>query len=248
MKFFLSLFLVTIAVIHTVRAARIRIRTGAVLSNIPKNPTPYIWYELIDNSTAPLNSRFEHEIGRDYALETLVTANGFVLKTLDLNPSFREGYGDVLLVVESFWKAGIGYFGKTVSSTVGNNIRINSDYLQFFDGDVKSEFTGILYHESTRVWQWTGNGKAPIGLITGVADYVRLEAGWPSVYWRKLRSGSRWDQGYEVTAYFLKWCNKLCPGFVRKLNGMMKDGYSDDFFVVLLGKNVDELWSEYLKG
>lgn len=242
MKLFLAILLVTVATVDPIRATR----TGAALSNSPKKPTPSIYYELTDNSTAPLNSRFEHNIGRDYALETLVTANEFVFKTLNLNPSVGEGYDEVLLFVESFWQAGIGYYGKTVSSTVNNKIRVNSDYLQFFDGDVKSEFTGILYHESTRVWQWTGNGKAPIGLITGVADYVRLESGWPSVGWRKLGSGSRWDEGYEVTAYFLRWCNKSCHGFVQKLNAMMKDDYSDDFFVVLLGKTVDELWSEYL--
>ncbi|KAH0725792.1 hypothetical protein MTR67_003676 [Solanum verrucosum] len=107
------------------------------------------------------------------------------------------------------------------------------------------EITGVLYHEATHVWQWNGNGGAPGGLIEGIADYVRLKAGLGSSHWVKPGQGNRWDQVYDVTAQFLDYCNSLRNGFVAELNKKMRNGYSDHFFVDILGKTVDQLWSDY---
>ncbi|KAF2294614.1 hypothetical protein GH714_013693 [Hevea brasiliensis] len=57
--------------------------------------------------------------------------------------------------------------------------------------------------------------------------------------------GDRWDQGYDITAKFLEYCNALKNGFVAELNKKMKSAYSDQYFVDLLGKSVDQLWSDY---
>uniref|UniRef100_A0A2N9GAW3 Uncharacterized protein n=1 Tax=Fagus sylvatica TaxID=28930 RepID=A0A2N9GAW3_FAGSY len=112
-------------------------------------------------------------------------------------------------------------------------------------GDARIEVIGVLYHETTRVWQWSGNNEAPIGLITGIADYVRLKAGWASPHWVQRGSGLRWNEGFAVTAYFLDYCNALNDGFVAEVNALMKYYYSDSFFVKLMGKSVDELWIDY---
>ncbi|KAH7575344.1 hypothetical protein JRO89_XS02G0087200 [Xanthoceras sorbifolium] len=54
------------------------------------------------------------------------------------------------------------------------------------------------------------------------------------------------DDGYEITAYFLEYCNGLTDGFVAALNAILENStYSDDFFVELLGKSVDDLWNDY---
>ncbi|KAE8781549.1 PR17d precursor [Hordeum vulgare] len=79
----------------------------------------------------------------------------------------------------------------------------------------------------------------------GVADYVRLKAGYVPGHWVKAGGGDRWDQGYDVTARFLDYCDSLKPGFVAEMDGKLKGGYSDDYFMQILGKNVDQLWSEY---
>lgn len=70
-------------------------------------------------------------------------------------------------------------------------------YIQSFSGNVKRFITGVLYHESTHIWQWNGNGQAPGGLIEGIADYVRLKAGYAPSNWVKPGQGDRWDQGYD---------------------------------------------------
>jgi hypothetical protein len=48
-----------------------------------------------------------------------------------------------------------------------------------------------------------GRGTANGGLIEGIADYVRLKAGYAPGHWVKPGQGDRWDQRYDVTARFL---------------------------------------------
>lgn len=54
---------------------------------------------------------------------------------------------------------------------------------------------------------------------------------------------------YQVTAYFLDWCEQeFGPGFVRRLNGSLKEHkYSPKIWVDLSGASVEELWSQYKK-
>jgi hypothetical protein len=105
--------------------------------------------------------------------------------------------------------------------------------------------TGVLYHETTHVWQWDGQGQANGGLVEGIADYVRLKAGYPAQGWVQPGQGDRWDEGYSVTARFLEYCDSLKQGFVAELNAKMKDGYSDGFFQDILGKDVQQQWQDY---
>ena len=133
-----------------------------------------------------------------------------------------------------------------VAFTSNNEIHVSARYINGYSGNVKTEITGVLYHESTHIWQWNGNGQStPGGLIEGIADYVRLKAGYAPSHWVKPGQGDRWDQGYDVTARFLDYCNSLRNGFVGELNKKLRNGYSANFFVELLGKNVDQLWKDY---
>jgi len=92
-----------------------------------------------------------------------------------------------------------------------------------------------------------GMGTAPGGLIEGIADYVRLRAGFAAPHWRRGR-GSRWDEGYDVTGYFLDWVEKRNEGFVRGVNAILRDAKWDEgVFKLITGKTVDELWKEYRK-
>ena len=135
---------------------------------------------------------------------------------------------------------------KLAAYASNNEIHASARYINGFSGDVKTEITGVLYHESTHIWQWNGNGQnTPGGLIEGIADYVRLKAGYAPSHWVQPGQGNSWDQGYDVTARFLDYCNSLSDGFVAELNKKLKDGYSANFFVELLGKTVDQLWSDY---
>ncbi|KAL3724013.1 hypothetical protein ACJRO7_036091 [Eucalyptus globulus] len=160
-----------------------------------------VQYKLVHNSTSPGNTKLETDIGAGYTIIILQLASEYIMKTLGK----AKPYEKVTLIFQYFVNTGIGSYPFAVASTSNNNIHLSSNHIEYHIGDVCAEFNGILYHESTRVWQWNGNSMAPIGLITGIADYVRLKAGWPSPNWpeRGSGSGSRWDEGYAIMAYFI---------------------------------------------
>ncbi|KAF8009924.1 hypothetical protein BT93_J0793 [Corymbia citriodora subsp. variegata] len=233
-RFLLPLLLVV--ALEPIRAIRVA----------PVSPTARIQYEFTFGNISDAGYfQFEDYIGDDYALSILSLASEFVLKTFNQKVGEGKGYVEVILSYESFAGEGIGSYPLAVASTIGNKIHLNSDYMLHYSDDIRAEFDGILYHESTHVWQWNGNGMAPSGLITGIADYMRLKAGWPSKSWPKRGLGLQWDEGYAITAYFLEYCDGLRNGFVADLNAMMKYTYSDSFFMQLLRKNVYELWNDY---
>ncbi|OJD24908.1 hypothetical protein ACJ73_03732 [Blastomyces percursus] len=72
----------------------------------------------------------------------------------------------------------------------------------------------------------------PSGLIEGIADFVRLKAGLVPPHWErpmsKAERGGRWDQGYQITAFFLEWIEdvKVGEGAVGMLNDrLLRVGY-----------------------
>ncbi|XP_073158126.1 uncharacterized protein [Henckelia pumila] len=185
----------------------------------------------------PGGVRFNTDIGAQYSLQTMVDSTNFIFRTFQqTNPSDRKDVARVSLFIDDI--DGVAYASN-------NEIHVSARYIQGYSGDVKREITGVLYHEMTHIWQWNGNGQTPGGLIEGIADFVRLRAGYAPSHWVAPGQGDRWDQGYDVTARFLDYCNGLRNGFVAELNKKMRNGYNVNFFVDLLGKNVDQLWKDY---
>ncbi|XP_068657353.1 uncharacterized protein [Aristolochia californica] len=194
-------------------------------------------YEAFNNAIGSAGStRFENEIGNPYSLQALQSASTFIWQAFRQGETDRKNVQRVRLYIDNM--DGVAYASN-------NDIHVSANYIGSFSGDVKTEITGVLYHEMTHIWQWNGNGQAPGGLIEGVADFVRLKANYAPSHWVRPGAGDRWDQGYDVTARFLDYLNGIKDGFVADLNRKMRDGYSDNFFVELLGKSVDQLWSDY---
>ncbi|XP_068320809.1 uncharacterized protein [Pyrus communis] len=195
-------------------------------------------YDVTNNAgTSAGGVRFDNDIGAEYSRQTLISATDFIRRLFQQNTAADgKSVQKISLVIENM--SGVAYARNDV-------IHVSADYIAGYSGDVKREITGVLYHETTHVWQWNGNGQAPVGLTEGIADYVRLKAGYDPSHWVQAGQGDRWDQGYDVTARFLDYLNGLRDGFVAELNSKLRDGYSATYFVDLLGKNVDQLWTEY---
>ena len=191
-------------------------------------------------SSTPGGRRFDQAVGLGYAKRVLSDASTFIWSTFNQRSAAgRKPVDAVTLVVEDI---------DGVAFTSANGIHLSARYVGgYSSGDVRAEVTGVLYHEATHVWQWDGRGRANGGLIEGIADFVRLKAGYAPGHWVQPGQGDRWDQGYDVTARFLDYCDSLKPGFVALLNAKMKDGYSDDFFAQITGKSVQRLWQDYKK-
>ena len=71
-------------------------------------------------------------------------------------------------------------------------------------GEIGLEIKGVLVHEMVHAWQLNGKGRAPGGLIEGIADFVRLKAELSPPHWKKEKP-EQWDAGYQTTAFFLEW-------------------------------------------
>ncbi|KAG9440384.1 hypothetical protein H6P81_020549 [Aristolochia fimbriata] len=186
----------------------------------------------------PGSTRFEKEVGIDYGKQTLQSASTFIWQTFKQAKNERKNIQRVRLIVRSM-------SGNAAASTSNDEISLNANFVENLSGDAKVPVTGVLYHEMTHVWQWNGNGQAPGALIEGIADFVRLKANYADPNWVQPGGGDKWDGGYGVTARFLDYLNGIKDGFVADLNRKMKDGYSENFFVELMGKNVNQLWTEY---
>lgn len=195
-------------------------------------------YNVINNAKdKPGGQRFEREIGVPYTKQIMGTINNFIYKMFQQNsPGDRRHQDEVNVTITEYNGA--------EAITMGNVVNVSSLYLQGYQGDLKWEFTSLLYHEMTHVFQWIPP-TAPTGLIEGIADYTILKANYYPPGFAKPGMGDRWDQGYDFTARFLEYCNSLKGGFVAELNKRMRDSYSDNYFVEILGKPVDQLWKEY---
>ncbi|XP_041011114.1 uncharacterized protein LOC121254939 [Juglans microcarpa x Juglans regia] len=197
------------------------------------------YYKVTNTAgNTPGGTRFNNDIGSVYSGQTLASATNFIFGIFQQNNTVadRKNVHKVTLFIDDM--DGVAY-------TSNNEIHVSARYINGYSGNVKNEITGVLYHEMTHIWQWNGNGQAPGGLIEGIADFVRLKAGYVPSYWVQPGEGDRWDQGYDVTARFLDYCNSLRNGFVADLNKKMRSGYNANYFVDLLGKSVDMLWSDY---
>lgn len=114
---------------------------------------------------------------------------------------------------------------------------------------IRTELLGVVCHELVHCFQWAAKGTCPGGLIEGIADWVRLRAGFVPPHWKR-EAGGKWDSGYQTTGYFLDWIEKTRGlGSVWKLNQKLCDQeYEEDkFWTGLFGKDVETLWKEYGK-
>ncbi|KAJ5832107.1 PBSP domain protein [Penicillium riverlandense] len=125
----------------------------------------------------------------------------------------------------------------------------------------RREILGVLTHELVHCYQHSsprGSGKPgpPGGLIEGIADFIRLKAGFVPAHWKRPQSSKeraeKWDQGYEHTAFFLAWLEDV--RFGKGAVGLVNDrlgtvGYAAingvGFWKGIFGKTVHELWEEY---
>ncbi|KAF2149054.1 PBSP domain protein [Myriangium duriaei CBS 260.36] len=114
---------------------------------------------------------------------------------------------------------------------------------------IRKELLGVICHELVHCWQYDGQGTAPGGLIEGVADWVRLNAGYVPPHWGKDCQGD-WHKGYQTTAYFLDWVEKQQgKGSVRRINEKLRVSKYDEktFWPELFKKDVKTMWDAYCK-
>ncbi|XP_052134482.1 uncharacterized protein LOC127753065 [Oryza glaberrima] len=186
--------------------------------------------------------RFDREVGVDYAKQVLADASSFIWDAFEQpgDGGDRKPVDAVTLTVKDI---------DGVAFTSGDAIHLSARYVGGYSsssGDVRTEVTGVLYHEATHVWQWGLQDYAAHSWVyEGIADFVRLRAGYVAAGWVQRGQGNSWEDSYSVTARFFDYCDSVKPGFVADLNAKLKDGYNVDYFVQITGKTVQQLWQDY---
>ncbi|KAI0394693.1 BSP-domain-containing protein [Xylariaceae sp. FL0594] len=174
-----------------------------------------------------------------------------VQKALYVSPSAPEWHAPTVVQVTLIvrYMEGVAYTRAT--SEQDREIHLSSRYVASIAPTRRAhEIRGVLVHELVHCYQHNGQGRAPGGLIEGMADWVRLEAGLAPPHWRKGEElKKKWDEGYQHTAYFLQYLEKrFGNGTVRRINdGLRKEYEEKPFWTGLLGRPVEQLWDDYKK-
>jgi hypothetical protein len=101
--------------------------------------------------------------------------------------------------------------------------------------------------------QGYGYSAGPVWLTEGIADYVRYKYGVDNV-------GSKWSlpnysekqsykNSYRITARFFAWLEQnVKPGLIANLDSQLRaHQYTEQSWVNLSGKTIDQLWDDYIK-
>ncbi|KAJ7597314.1 hypothetical protein C8J56DRAFT_919735 [Mycena floridula] len=210
---------------------------------LPSWPMPKLNFQILDLDH-PGAEIFLKDVHPAQAMRIAVEASfKFLYKTVDLAPTNVK---EILLVLKSM--PGVAYcFG----SESKKEIHFSLDHINNSKDRAKDEIMGVLVHEVVHCYQYNGNGTAPSGLIEGVADYVRMLADLSPPHWANSfppKEDDRWDGGYQVTAFFLKFLDdRYGDGTVRELNEMLKeDEYHKSMWKQLTGRKIKKLWRIYL--
>jgi len=152
----------------------------------------------------------------------------------------------VTLVLRSM--EGVAYTTGSELDDDHKEIHLSTDYINHTpETRQKEEIQGVIVHEMVHCWQHNAFGTAPGGLIEGIADWVRLKAGFAPPHWKRV-ADKDWDAGYERTGYFLEWMEKAHgEDIVRKINEGLRGCKYDEktFWQSCCGKSVGDLWEEY---
>ncbi|GLJ24738.1 hypothetical protein SUGI_0472930 [Cryptomeria japonica] len=98
-------------------------------------------------------NRFDQEIGKSGAFKIMDSLIKFIWDTFhQQSTTDRKNIEKLTLIVESINNMSIAAYAS------GDEIHLSADYVGNYEGDVKVEIRGVLYHEMTHVWQWNDKG------------------------------------------------------------------------------------------
>ena len=135
-----------------------------------------------------------------------------------------------------------------VAATDNGRVVFSAAYMSKHPGDVD-----VVTHEVMHIVQNYGDSDGPGWLTEGIADFARNKfgvdnagAGWSMPDYKPTQ---HYDNAYRITARFLLWIEKnIKKNIVKKLDdGLRNHIYTDVVWIVLTGKNLDELWEAYSK-
>jgi hypothetical protein len=128
------------------------------------------------------------------------------------------------------------------------------------DQAIRDEIDGVLYHEVTHGYNNSpqthdgyGDGGQFWAFTEGLADAVRIGAGYHKTRQPDIRSSQKWLGGYTTTGFFLHYIKQEKDAlFIRKFNqsAVQYTNYTwsfDRVFRDTLGISVELAWNDYVQ-
>ncbi|WP_231490860.1 basic secretory family protein [Pedobacter sp. Leaf170] len=140
---------------------------------------------------------------------------------------------------------------KGVAEASGNRILFSTNYMNAHPTDID-----IVTHEGMHLVQGYGYGSGPVWLTEGIADFIRYRYGVDNIgsKWKlpdltEKHNEKKYENSYRITARFFEWIDqKIKPGVIIDIDKELRNKtYTQNTWVKLTGKTIDELWAEYAK-
>lgn len=136
----------------------------------------------------------------------------------------------------------------------GASIFVSREYLanyraKYGEQAAYDELVGVLYHEIAHAYQYDDHNYAEIGpIIEGIADLVRLKAGYIPLEARKV--GGYYYDGYKTTAFYLDWLdsrykNDFLVAINQSLDPFDDVKWSWSYFSEKFNVPLEKSWQEY---
>ncbi|GAA5893346.1 hypothetical protein JCM8208_004415 [Rhodotorula glutinis] len=219
------------------------------------HPLPPLHLRCLDLAHKGSDIFFQHT-SSPRAVLSLAASNVLRLLYPPNSPSPPPPVRSITLHLHTF--DGVAY---TCGSDLDNDhkeVHLSLSYLEGVadraNGDgarVRHEIEGVLTHELVHAFQYDGRRTVPGGVIEGVADWLRGEAGLAPPHWREEPGDDdKWDAGYERTGFFLAFLSRHLSNslLVPQLNAALRHSTWNDGAHLrerLGGKDVGELWETY---
>ena len=140
---------------------------------------------------------------------------------------------------------------KGVAEASGNRILFGTGYMNDHPTDID-----IVTHEGMHLVQGYGYGSGPVWLTEGIADFIRYKYGvdnigskWYLPDFAPEHNEKKYENSYRITARFFEWIDqKVKPGLIIQMDKELRNHtYTQDTWVKLSGKTIDQLWDDYAK-
>ncbi|GJJ09968.1 hypothetical protein Clacol_004193 [Clathrus columnatus] len=180
----------------------------------------------IDDLSNPAIDIFLTNIKPQEAMRNAVIS---VLECLYTIQSQPRNVASVTLILRDF--DGVAHTFGTPANDADKEIHFSTRHIKNNESRAQSEILGVLVHEMVHCFQYNAKGTCPGGLIEGIADFVRLRSSLAPPHWKRSppSDSDRWDAGYERTAFFLDWIERVVgPGTIQAINeGMRRSKYDN---------------------
>lgn len=216
------------------------------LSSSPTFPLPKLRLEIRDLSHEGAQTFLEAVIASKALGDSVRSVLSMLYHSPDSPTTTVPPTRSVTLILRPM--PGVAY--TTGSDLDGDHkeIHFSLDYIHGIASSRKTdEIMGVLVHEMVHCYQYNAFGTCPGGLIEGIADWVRLNAGLSPPHWKKEATG-KWDAGYQHTGYFLEYLEqRFGKGTIRRMNEKLRIHRYEEkkFWTELLGRPVEQLWGDY---